>query len=136
MPFLYKTGVGCRLVVSPLRTFIDPICNVCASSNNEQQNNTIDVKQVVEDFIAKFNDGNIAKIAVKIKLIQQGVNTFSPRIVQAVKYLDKMQKENLISIDAIASALDLTPTRTSLLPNRQPKLTKLFPDKQPELITN
>lgn len=131
LPFLYKTGVGCRLVVSPLRTWIDPICNVCAPSNNEQQDNTIDVEKIVEDFIAKFNDGNIVKTAVKIKLIQQGVNTFSPRIVQAVKYLEKIQKEKLISIDAIASALDLTPTRTSLLPHKQPNLTKPM-----EFVTN
>jgi len=124
LPFLYKTGVGCRLVVSPLRTWIDPICNVCAPSNNEQQDNTTDVKLIVEDFKAKFGDGNIVKAAVKIKLIQQGINTFSPRIVQAVKYLEKLQKEKLISIDAIASVLDITPTRTSLLPNRQPNLTK------------
>lgn len=122
LPFLYKTGVGCRLIVSPLRTWIDPVCNVCAPSNNEQQDNTIDVKNVVADFIAKFNDGNIVKTAVKIKLIQQGINAYSPRIVQAVKYLEKIQKEKLISIDAIASALDLIPTRTSLLPNRQPKI--------------
>jgi len=122
LPFLYKTGIGCRIVVSPLRTWIDPICNVCATSNNEYQDDIKDVKQVVEDFISKFKDGNVIRTAVKIKLIQQGVNVFSPRIVQAVKYLEKIQQEKLISIDAIASALDLTPTRTSLLPNRQPEI--------------
>jgi hypothetical protein len=46
-------------------------------------------------------------------------NGFSPRIVQAVKYIDKMQQEKLISMGTIASALDLKPTRTSPIPNKE-----------------
>ena len=37
-------------------------------------------------------------------------------MVQACKYIDKMQKEKLISIDAIAQALDVTQTKTILYP--------------------
>ena len=120
LPFLYKTGIGCRLIVSPLRTWIDPICNECAGVNKKSRDNPEDVQDVINDFISKFKDGNIIKIAVKIKLIQQGFNAFSPRIVQAVKYIERMQQEKLVSIEALSSALELLPTKTLLFPNKQP----------------
>ena len=117
VPFLMSTGSGCRLIVSPLRTFIDPICNGCSPiTKGETQNDPTDVKEFVKSFAERFNDGNVIRAAVKIKLIQQGINCFSPRIVQAVRYIEKMQKEKLISIDAIAQALEVTPTKTTLYP--------------------
>ena len=48
------------------------------------------------------------------------MNCYSPRVVQAVKYLDKFLKEKLISLEELALAFDLEPTRTSLMPNKQP----------------
>ena len=128
LPFLYKTSLGCRLIMSPLRTWIDPVCNVCSPSNNDHQENTEDVKEIVDDFISKFKDGsgtgmNVVKTAVKIKLLQtSGILAWSPRVCQAVKFLDKLQENKLVSIESIASKLDLTPTRTSLLPNKQPEI--------------
>jgi len=118
LPFLYVSGIGARIVCSPLRTWIDPICNQCVSSDVEES--TADVNEIVEDFKSKFGDGNIPRQAIKIKLIQQGVNAFSPRIVQAVKYLDQLQKKHLISIESLANAFDLEETKTSLYPQRQP----------------
>ncbi len=116
-PFLLSTGSGARIIVSPLRTWIDPICNGCSPlTKGETQNNPNDVKEFIQSFTDKYKEGNVARTAVKIKLIQQGINCFSPRIVQACKYIDKMQKEKLISIDAIAQALDVTPTKTILYP--------------------
>ncbi len=117
LPFLVSTGLNCRLIVSPLRTWIDPICNGCSPlTKGETQNNPNDVKEFIQSFTDRFKEGNVVKTAVKIKLIQQGINCFSPRIVQACKYIDKMQKERLISIDAIAQALEVTPTKTILYP--------------------
>jgi len=122
LPFIYVSGVGCRIICSPLRQWIDPVCNVCAKVNNEPRDKIGDVKQVVEDFISKFKDGNTIKTAVKIKLIQQGINAFSPRIVQAVKYIERMQQEKLVSIESLASELKLTPTKTLLFPDKQPEV--------------
>ena len=124
LPFLYKSGVGCRLIVSPLRSWIDPVCNVCAKINHEIQDKSGDVQSVLDDFISKFKDGNIVRTAIKIKLIQQGINAFSPRIVQAVKYIERMQKEKLVSIEALASELELTSTKTLLFPDKQPEVSK------------
>ena len=121
LPFLYVSGIGARIVCSPLRTWIDPICNQCVSSDVEES--TADVNEIVEDFKSKFGDGNIPRQAIKIKLIQQGVNAFSPRIVQAVKYIERMQQEKLVSVEALASELELKPTKTLLFPDKQPEVS-------------
>jgi len=123
LPFIYVSGIGCRIIVTPLRSWIDPVCNVCAKVNNETQDNQVDVKQVIDDFISKFKDGNVIRTAVKIKLIQKGINAFSPRIVQAVKYIERMQQEKLVSVEALASELELKPTKTLLFPDKQPEVS-------------
>ncbi len=116
LPFLYVTGYGARLIMSPLRSFIDPICNTCNPADTEHEEKSEDVKAFLDKFMARFNDGNVVRTAVKIKLIQQGVNVFSPRICQAIKYIEKEQENKIISIESLASALELTPTKTILYP--------------------
>jgi GTP-binding protein EngB required for normal cell division len=119
VPYLYVTGIGARIIVNPLREKIDPICNQCSGPAEQVKENPNDVKQVIEDFKSKFGDV-VGKQAVRIKLIQTGVNAFRPRVVQAVRYIDQLQQKKLISIESLANALDLSETRTSLFPRRQP----------------
>ncbi|MBT4327577.1 MAG: hypothetical protein HOD60_11860 [Candidatus Nitrosopelagicus sp.] len=119
LPFLYISGIGARIVCSPLRNWIDPICNQCVPNETIKENPT-DIKSIIEDFKSKFGDGSIIRQAVKIKLIQSGINCYGPRIVQAVRYIDQLQQKKLISIESLANALDLAETRTSLYPQRQP----------------
>ena len=71
----------------------------------------------------QFRHQNVIRTAVKIKLIQQGINAFSPRIVQAVKYIERMQQEKLVSVEALASELELKPTKTLLFPDKQPEVS-------------
>lgn len=119
IPFLYISGIGSRIVVSSLREWIDPICNQC-SGNTKVNEFSADVENVIEDFKSKFGDGSVIRQAVKIKLVQQGVNCYPPRVVQAVRYIDQLQQKKLISIESLANALDLTETKTSLYPRKQP----------------
>ncbi|KFM21361.1 hypothetical protein AAA799B03_01093 [Marine Group I thaumarchaeote SCGC AAA799-B03] len=118
LPFLYISGIGSRIVVSPLREWIDPICNQCAGTTEVSE--TADVENAIEDFKNKFGDGSVIRQAVKIKLIQQGINCYPPRVVQAVRYIDQLQQKKIISIESLANALELTETRTSLYPRKQP----------------
>jgi len=120
VPYLYVTGLGARIIVNPLREKIDPICNQCSGTAEQVNENPTDVKEVIEDFKSKFGDGSVIRQAVKIKLIQQGVNCYGSRVVQAVRYIDQLQQKKIISIESLANALNLTETRTSLYPQRQP----------------
>lgn len=119
LPFLYISGIGARIVVSPLRTWIDNICNQCVPTDITQENST-GVADTIEDFKSKFGDGSVIRQAVKIKLIQQGINCYPARVVQAVRYIDQLQQKKLISIESLANALELTETKTSLYPRKQP----------------
>ena len=92
----------------------------CSGTAEQVNENPTDVKEVIEDFKSKFGDGSVIRQAVKIKLIQSGVNAYGPRIVQAVRYIDQLQQKKIISIESLANALNLTETRTSLYPQRQP----------------
>jgi hypothetical protein len=120
VPFLYVSGIGARIIVNPLREWVDSICNQCSGTVEQAKENPTDVKQVIEDFKTKFGDGSVIRQAVKIKLIQTGVNCYGPRVVQAVKYIDQLQQKKIISIESLANALELTETKTSLFPQRQP----------------
>jgi hypothetical protein len=120
VPFLYVSGIGARIIVNPLREWVDSICNQCSGTVEQVKENPTDVKQVIEDFKTKFGDGSVIRQAVKIKLIQTGVNCYGPRVVQAVKYIDQLQQKKIISIESLANALELTETKTSLFPQRQP----------------
>jgi hypothetical protein len=80
VPYLYCSGLGSRIVVNPLREKIDPICNQCSGTGEQIKENPTDVKTIIEDFKTKFGDGSVIRQAVKIKLIQQGVNCYGPRV--------------------------------------------------------
>jgi len=117
LPFLYVSGVGCRLIVSPLREWIDPICNICSSVEADESSNPEDIQRIIDDMMSKFSTRAVLRTAVKIKLIQIGVNAFSKNIVHAVKYLDRLQQDRLVSLDALATALDLTPSKVHSIPH-------------------
>lgn len=120
LPFLYSNQLTCRIVVSPLRTWIQPICNVCTPTKDKTELKS-NLKEFIDDFTKKFGGKDIAKSAIRIKLIQHGMNCYSPRVVQATKYLDRYLKERLIDLEELALAFDLKPTKTILLPAKQPE---------------
>ena len=119
LPFLYSNQLDCRIIVSPLRQWISPICNVCAPIPEKETTTDDDFNfdLFLKGFHTKFGKENVAKQAVKIKLIQNGINTYSPRIVRAVKYLDKFLSARKVSLEQMANAFDLTPTITNLQPS-------------------
>ena len=119
-PYLFTDGSSVRFVVAPKREWIQPVCSICNNSNKTLETK-INLEEFVNDFSTKFTKGN-AKAAVKIKLFQQGVNSYSKRVIQAMKYIDQYLDKKQINLEELALAYDLNP-----------KTTKLFPDKQPEI---
>jgi nicotinamide riboside kinase len=118
IPLLFSNGYSVRFVVSPKREWIDPICSTCAAIDDKVEFNSLE--EFVNDFSKKFTIGN-AKAAVKIKLFQNGINGYSKRVKQAMKYIDQCLEQNNFNLEDLALAYDLNI-----------KKTKLFPDKQPD----
>jgi uncharacterized protein YaaQ len=123
LPFLYSNQISCRIVVSPLRSWIDPICHVCEPIHKSVESKT-NLSEFMEDFTKKFGGEANAKAAVKIKLIQNGINCYSPRITQAVRYIERFLAKKLINLEELAVAFDLSPTKTILMPQKQPEVEK------------
>lgn len=95
LPYLYYNGISCRIIVSPLRTWIDPICSICDSPDDE-----ILAKKTFDDFIVDFEKKHgskqIAIQAVKDVLSKKGINTHTPNVSTAIKYVNLFLSKNLI----------------------------------------
>ncbi|MHA7733954.1 hypothetical protein [Nitrosopumilus sp. S6] len=119
---LFINGYSARYIVSPKREWIDPVCSICSTSHLKTESKpNIEMEDFVKDFSTKFTIGN-AKTAVKIKLFQNGINVFSPRIIQAMKYLDRLIAEKTFNLEDLALAYDLEPQKAVLSKAKQPDI--------------
>ena len=122
LPFLYSNQISCRIVVSPLREWIQSICHVCSPVKKQDSVAKQNLEEFIADFCKKFGSRSNAKTAVKIKLIQQGLNCYPKRIVQAVNYIDRYLAKKVFNLEELAVAFDLEPTKTLLQPSKQPEI--------------
>lgn len=127
LPFLYSNEVSCRMVVSPLRTWFQPICQTCSPAKQTEETK-LNLEEFQNDFSKKFGK-IVAKRAVELKLLQEGINTYPKRVLQAQKYIDQFLNEKEINFEGLCLAYNLKPTETKLFPNKQPE----FIDKSKEI---
>jgi len=120
LPFLYSNQISCRVVVSPLRTWIQPVCHICNPVEKATSKSKETLEAFLKDYTSKFGEKSIAKGAVKVILIKRGVNCFKPRIVQAVRYIEEYLDKRAFSLEDLAAAMDLSPTSTRLDPSKKP----------------
>lgn len=122
LPYLYYNGSSCRIVVSPLRTWIDPICQSC--DNPETCDETkINLETFIEDFSKKFGNKGNAKSIIKIMLMQKGINCYPKRVTQGVRYVEQFLAQKLITLDDVAKEFELEPIRTSLHFSKKPEVS-------------
>lgn len=122
LPYLYSNQDSCRIIVSPLRTWIDPICDVCDSTkpNTESKKN---LEECLNDLKEKFkasDDSYNVRAAVRIKLYQHGINCFKPRVNQVLKFLDQYLEKKLFSPEDLGAAFNLKPSVARLHQDKKP----------------
>jgi hypothetical protein len=127
LPYLYSNQDSCRIIVSPLRTWIDPICEVCDRKqvNGDSAKN---LEECLNDLKEKFkasDDSYNVRTAVRLKLYQHGVNCFKPRVTQILKFLDQYLEKKLFTPEDLAVALDMKPTKTRLDTSKTPEVKKM-----------
>lgn len=114
IPLLYWNGDTLRNVVSPTREWVDPVCSTCEQYTAEEKFvSEVDVSKLVEQSGESFTETEL-KTAVQLKLKENGINTFRPKVVQAYRYLDKILSTKRIKLEDIAIHYNLTPTKTKL----------------------
>jgi len=110
IPVLFWNNITLRMIISPLRAWLQPICSTCTDAN--KVNNNIDVGAFWKEFLDTYPKNAIG--AVKHLLKEQGINTFSKNFTQAKRFLDRSLETKVMNIEDIAVAAGLTITNTSL----------------------
>lgn len=125
---LFYNNRSLRYIVFPLRTWIDPICSICATGNNPLLQSAIDVKKFREDRDALFGP-RVYEAALKAYLFAHGKTTYSGPITQAIRDIERSLEMGIIAEEDMAVAWGLSITNTKLrkkpaailLGNNEPK---------------
>jgi len=111
-PLLFWNNDSLRVVVSPKRKWIDPICSACSGSKSESVKASADMEKF-DDERKKFGI-SIFKQAMRIKLFNMGVTTYSKRVKQCMQWIDQQMEESLFNIEELADHYDLREKDTKL----------------------
>jgi hypothetical protein len=123
LPYVFSNGISTRIIVAPLRDWVDKVCNTCAPMPKSDPNADFNFNEFITDFESKFGGAANAKAIVKLQLMKQGINAYSKRVVQGCKYIDLYLENRLISLEQLANHFDLEATNAHLYSTRKPRLT-------------
>lgn len=112
IPVLFWNNSTLRMIISPTRKWLEPICSICANATGGVDS-TLDVSKFCEESEAKFSKGTFTGV-IKQFLREQGVNCYSKKTVQARRYLDKALEMKQFNLEELALHYNLKPTNTNL----------------------
>lgn len=119
-PILFWNNSNLRIIVSPKREWIDPVCTECANSKTEIIQKEMDLNDF--DFQAgKMFGKGVIRQALRIKLFNLGVNTYAPRVKQCMSFIDQFMSKNILNYEQVVEHYQLRDTSTRLPRNYQPK---------------
>ena len=110
IPVLFFDNVTLRAVVSPTREFIDPVCSICS--------NAVGIRHLESSSEEVATDGELKwgkqvfKSAVKLKLLENGLNTYGRTYTQAKRWLDTQLSNNVVSFEDLMIHYGLKQTKT------------------------
>lgn len=113
IPVLFWNNDTLRLIVSPTRKWIDPICAICSVAEGETMDNTVPLEEMIRRAEVKFGKGNF-KAAVKLDMFINGLTVHGKDVVRALKYISQAKKERLFSSEQLATHYELTVTKVRL----------------------
>ena len=76
--------------MAPLRTWIDPICNICDVHTDEDKKEVIqNFEDFKEEFHKKFGTTqNIKKQILRATLLKYGINCFNKPVAQGIRFVE------------------------------------------------
>lgn len=113
IPLLFHDQDHLRVVVSPKREWLMPFCTTCTKAQENQTKDGKSVKEFTDDLEKKFGS-QIARNAVRIKLLTNGLNVYPKSIKYALTYIDKHVKEKLPNLQELADHYGFSNDRTVL----------------------
>ena len=127
-PVFFWNENTARIVVFPLRTWIDPVCGMCANARGNATKEIMDIKAFDEDVKHRFGIGVIRQ-GLRIKLFNMGVNTYQARVKQFMRYVEEYMSNKNCNAEQLAEFYDLRDVKTVLRED-----VKHLRDSHPEKI--
>jgi len=112
IPVLFWNNSTLRMIISPTRSWLDPICSICANATGGVDSE-INVAKFCDESEEKFSKGTFTGV-IKQFLREQGINCYSKKTVQARRYLDRALEMKQFNLEDLALHYKLKPTVTFL----------------------
>lgn len=119
-PILIWNNSNLRIIVSPKREWIDPVCSLCANSKSQVIQKEMDIEDFDKQAMRMFGKG-IIKQALRIKLFNMGVNTYAARVKQCMSFIEQFVSKNNMNYEQVIDFYNLKDTSTRLPRNYVPK---------------
>lgn len=113
IPVLFYNNDTLRLLISPTRQWIDPICSKCSEAEGDLPESEMPIPEVVRQGETNFGKQNF-EAAIKLDLYVNGLTTYGRHVVQALRWIDKLRMQKKISLEQLATHYDLKVTKTRL----------------------
>lgn len=113
IPSLFFNNDTLRLIISPTRQWIDPICSKCSEAEGNLPESDISIEEFTRKGETNYGPGNWLS-AIKLELYINGMVTQGKHVVQALKAIQKARMEKKISLEQLGAHYGLVQTRTRL----------------------
>jgi hypothetical protein len=110
IPALFYDNISIRHIISPTREFIDKVCSICANAKGIRHAEA-PPDEVAADGENKFGK-SVFKAAVKLKLFENGLNTYGRSYTQAKRWLDTQLSNHIVSFEDLMLHYGLKQTKT------------------------
>jgi len=108
---LFWNNISARFVVFPKREWIDEQCTKCADSSSTPIMDDLDI-QALDDRLQESHNKWTVKQAMRIKLFNLGVYTYSKRVKQVMNLIDEEMSKRNCNLEQLATFYGLNDERT------------------------
>lgn len=112
-PELFYNNDTLRLIVSPTRQWLDPICTVCEEALGQVSDSEISIPEFCKQGETNFGSRNFLA-AIKLDLYTSGRTTYGKHVVQALRWIARARAKKLILLEQLAAHYGLEITKTHL----------------------
>ena len=121
-PLLFWNNNSARIVVSPKREWIDPICSICSNAKTSVVQTQGDIKKLDNALHEKYAHRTIIQ-AMKIKLFLLGASTYPKRVKNCIQEIEYALEHDIFSASDLADHYNLVEKETKL---REPAIVGKF----------
>ena len=104
-PFIncvFYDGQKPRWTLFPKREWLQPVCSKCSAARHALIKSEIDIPTFAKESETKWGKGTFQS-CIKLKLLQNGINVYKPKMKSCMKYFDMALSTKLITPEDLAT---------------------------------